>query len=200
MPPIETFSALISGISWWDHDTEMHPRGLTTVDPNPTCGESICAAHCEATANTESSVSWIWTRSAAGRTRPVLGCGRRRRNQWLAGSERRGLTESAEESHAVIEWAGRPGLDAVRKMITDRMPFGVVEMKTAWVTDDPERKRTLTKTLARSGVPDDGSAGRPVLDGDGGNPRSGVLAFVGRCGGIEDSCDTLSGCTVTGPR
>src|ERR1700755_832146 len=39
-----------------------------------------------------------------------------------------GPIESSEQSHAIIEWAGRPGLDTVRKMITDRLPFGVVEM------------------------------------------------------------------------
>jgi hypothetical protein len=34
-------------------------------------------------------------------------------------------------------------------MIDDRLPFGVVEMKTAWVCDDPDQSRALTDTLAR---------------------------------------------------
>ena len=46
-----------------------------------------------------------------------------------------GPLTSPDESHAVVEWAGRPGLSQVRKMIADRLPFGVVEMKSAWVTD-----------------------------------------------------------------
>ncbi len=71
----------------------------------------------------------------------------------VGGVRAKGPYESPDESHAVVEWAGRPGLETVRKMITDRIPFGVVEMKTAWVTDDPERNRTLTRTLARSAFP-----------------------------------------------
>jgi hypothetical protein len=58
---------------------------------------------------------------------------------------------SADDSHAVVEWAGSPGQQAVRDMITDRIPFGVLEMKSAWITDDPERNRTLTTAVARSG-------------------------------------------------
>jgi hypothetical protein len=56
----------------------------------------------------------------------------------------------ADDSHAVVEWGGQPGLPAVRKMITDRLPFGVVEVKTAWVTTDPERNQSITRILARA--------------------------------------------------
>lgn len=62
-----------------------------------------------------------------------------------------GPLRSADESHAVVEWAGQPALPQVRKMITDRLPFGVVEMKSAWVTDDPGRNRNLVASLARTG-------------------------------------------------
>ena len=41
--------------------------------------------------------------------------------------------------------------DNIRKMIADRIPFGVVEMKSAWVTDERNRNRRLTATLARAG-------------------------------------------------
>jgi hypothetical protein len=58
---------------------------------------------------------------------------------------------SADDSHAVVEWAGQPGQQAVRNMITDRIPFGILEMKSAWVTDDPDRNRCLTSAIARSG-------------------------------------------------
>ena len=70
----------------------------------------------------------------------------------VGGLRAKGPYRSAEESHAVVEWAGHPALPAVRKMITDRIPFGVVEMKTAWV-DGRERNRLLTKALARSAFP-----------------------------------------------
>lgn len=62
-----------------------------------------------------------------------------------------GPLASADESHAVLEWSGQPGQRAVRKMITDRVPFGVLEMKSAWVAGAPDRNRLLAKAIARSG-------------------------------------------------
>ncbi len=62
-----------------------------------------------------------------------------------------GPLSSPDDSHAVVEWAGHPSLPAVRKAISDRLPFGVVEMKSAWITDDPGRSRRLTASLARTG-------------------------------------------------
>jgi hypothetical protein len=70
----------------------------------------------------------------------------------IGGLRAKGPYQSADECHAVLEWSGQPGLSAVRKMVTDRLPFGVVEMKTAWVTDDLERNRELTSTLARTSL------------------------------------------------
>lgn len=67
----------------------------------------------------------------------------------VGGLRAKGPYRNADESHAIVEWSGQPGLDAVRKMVADRIPFGVVEMKTAWVSDDPEQSRALTDTLAR---------------------------------------------------
>jgi hypothetical protein len=69
----------------------------------------------------------------------------------IGGVRAKGPLRSADDSHAVIEWAGRPGLQEVRKMITDRAPFGILEMKSAFVTDDPDRNNAVTKALARSG-------------------------------------------------
>ncbi|MCT7659059.1 hypothetical protein [Mycobacterium deserti] len=67
----------------------------------------------------------------------------------VGGVRAKGPLTSAQESHALVEWAGQPGLPAVHKMITDRLPFGVVEIKSAWVTDDIDRNRSLTDVLAR---------------------------------------------------
>jgi hypothetical protein len=67
----------------------------------------------------------------------------------VAGVRAKGPYNAAEESHAMVEWSGRPGLNIVQKMISDRIPFGVVEVKTAWVSDDPDRNRSLTNALAR---------------------------------------------------
>jgi hypothetical protein len=68
-----------------------------------------------------------------------------------AGVRAKGPLRSADDSHAVVEWAGQPGEQAVRNMITDRIPFGILEMKSAWVTDDPDRNRILARAVARSG-------------------------------------------------
>ncbi len=69
----------------------------------------------------------------------------------VAGVRAKGPLQSADDSHAIVEWAGQPGQQAVRNMITDRVPFGVLEMKSAWVTDDRDQNRCLTAALARSG-------------------------------------------------
>jgi hypothetical protein len=68
----------------------------------------------------------------------------------VGGLRAKGPYQSADECHAILEWDGQPGREAVRKMVADRLPFGVVEMKTAWVTDDPERNRQLTRAISRT--------------------------------------------------
>jgi len=68
------------------------------------------------------------------------------------GLRARGPLRSAADAHAVTEWAGQPGQPAVRNMITDRIPFGVLELKSGWVLDDPRRNRCLTNSLARSAL------------------------------------------------
>jgi hypothetical protein len=69
----------------------------------------------------------------------------------VGGLRAKGPLRSADDSHAVVEWAGQPGQQAVRDMITDRIPFGVLEMKAGWVIDDADRNRPLITALARSG-------------------------------------------------
>jgi len=69
----------------------------------------------------------------------------------LAGLRAKGPLRSAEDSHAVVEWEGQPSQQAVRDMINDRIPFGVLEIKSGWVIDDANADRSLTTALARSG-------------------------------------------------
>ena len=69
----------------------------------------------------------------------------------VAGVRAKGPLECADDSHAVSEWQDQPGQDAVRKMIADRIPYGVLEMKSAWVSDDHPHKQELTDAIARSG-------------------------------------------------
>ncbi len=68
----------------------------------------------------------------------------------LAGLRAKGPLRSADQSHAMVEWAGQPSQQAVRDMITDRIPFGVLEMKSGWVSEDADRDLDLTTPLSRS--------------------------------------------------
>ncbi len=60
---------------------------------------------------------------------------------------------SPEESHALVEWDGNPGRDALRDMIANRLPFGVVEVKSAWTDSQAYGSRALSRALARTAVP-----------------------------------------------
>src|ERR1700756_4482113 len=71
----------------------------------------------------------------------------------VAGVRAKGPLRSADDSHAIVEWAGQPGQEAVRNMINDRVPFGILEMKSAWATDDPDRSPCITSTMARIAFP-----------------------------------------------
>ena len=73
-----------------------------------------------------------------------------RAGKMVAGVRAKGPLRSADDSHAVVEWAGQPGQEAVRNMINGRVPFGILEMKSAWATDDPDRNGCLTQAVARS--------------------------------------------------
>ena len=68
----------------------------------------------------------------------------------VVGGLRAKALRSADDSHAVDEWAGQPGQQDVRQMIADRVPYGVLEMKAGWVTDAAGRNPFLTSALARS--------------------------------------------------
>ncbi|MFE3290969.1 hypothetical protein [Rhodococcus sp. NPDC059234] len=67
------------------------------------------------------------------------------------GLRAQGPYHNADEAHATVEWSGRPGAAAVQAMIRDRIPFGVVEMKAAWVADGVPRRGELTRSLAGIG-------------------------------------------------
>lgn len=60
---------------------------------------------------------------------------------------------SPDESHALVEWEGNPGRDTLRKMIANRLPFGLVEVKSAWTDSHAYGSRALSRALARTAVP-----------------------------------------------
>lgn len=70
----------------------------------------------------------------------------------VGGVRAQGPYQSVGETHAVAEWEGRRGLATVRQMITDRIPFGVAEMKAAWATGNTGTGSSVTTALARTAV------------------------------------------------
>ena len=64
-----------------------------------------------------------------------------------------GPLRAPEESHALEEWAGSPGRAVLRHMIANRLPFGVVEVKSAWTDSHDYGSRALSRVLARTALP-----------------------------------------------
>jgi hypothetical protein len=95
-----------------------------------------CALDVEALRSGDDTVMFFAVVDAAGRT--------------VAGLRAIGPLRSAEDSHALVEWAGQPSQQLVCDMINDRVPFGVLEMKSAWATDDPDRSYRITGAMSRS--------------------------------------------------
>ena len=68
----------------------------------------------------------------------------------VAGGMRvQGPYRSADQAHAMLEWAGQAGEQEVHYEISSRIPAGVVEMKTGWVDDDAVSRRSISSALAR---------------------------------------------------
>jgi hypothetical protein len=68
----------------------------------------------------------------------------------VGGVRGKGPLRSPEDSHAVVEWAGRPGEAEVRTLIADRVPLGILEMKAAWLAKEPGGGGHRAKMIARS--------------------------------------------------
>jgi len=67
----------------------------------------------------------------------------------VGGMRAQGPYLNAREAHALTEWAGRKGSDELRREIAERIPAGVIEMKTGWVLHDVPLREELTSALAR---------------------------------------------------
>jgi len=69
----------------------------------------------------------------------------------VVGGLRAKALRSADDSHAVAEWAGQPGQQDVRQMIADRVPYGVLEMKAGWERyDEWELRRSALRPDVRT--------------------------------------------------
>ncbi len=64
-----------------------------------------------------------------------------------------GPLQSPEDSHALAEWDGNKGLEALHRMIANRLVFGIVEVKGAWVDPGGYGSRALSRVLARTALP-----------------------------------------------
>ncbi len=136
--------------SWWDADTECTLVVARPADERELwCDYLAGAVRSYRKHGVECALDMDALRSAADTI--LFFAAVDDKGQIVAGVRAKGPLRDADDSHAVVEWQGQPGLATVRKMIDDRAPFGILEMKSAWVTDDRERNRPLTKALARSG-------------------------------------------------
>ncbi len=136
--------------SWWDADTECTLVVARPADERELWSDYLAGAvHSYRKHGVECALDMDALRSAADTI--LFFAAVADNGQIVAGVRAKGPLRDADDSHAVVEWHGQPGLATVRKMINDRAPFGILEMKSAWVTDDKDRNRPLTKALARSG-------------------------------------------------
>ncbi len=69
--------------------------------------------------------------------------------QVAGGMRAQGPYMQAAQAHALVEWAGRDGAAALRNEISERIPSGVIEMKTGWVKHGAPRRPELTAAIAR---------------------------------------------------
>ncbi|MGS0688040.1 hypothetical protein ACVBEQ_23265 [Nakamurella sp. GG22] len=72
-----------------------------------------------------------------------------RDGQVAGGMRAQGPYPHADRAHAVVEWAGHDGAAALHAEISERIPAGVIEMKTGWVSHHAARRMEVTAALAR---------------------------------------------------
>lgn len=68
----------------------------------------------------------------------------------IAGLRVQGTYLAASDSHALVEWSGRPGRDALVTAIESRLYDGLIEVKAAFVAADAPDPSAVAAILARS--------------------------------------------------
>lgn len=68
----------------------------------------------------------------------------------VGGSRALGPYRSAAEAHAMVEWSDPAHRTAIRRVLDEYIPSGLVEAKTGWVAPDVPRRRQLRETVART--------------------------------------------------
>lgn len=149
MPAPNTAFRLDRSLSWWDPDLECR-----LVLSQPANDPELWSKYCDGAARRYRQ-SGIETTLDSEEVRTggdtlMYFCAVDGEERVLGGLRAIGPLGSADESHALSEWAGQPAQEAVRRIITDRIPFGLLELKTAWVSDDRARNRSVVRGLARA--------------------------------------------------
>ncbi len=90
-----------------------------------------------------------YDRTCDGRSTAIFFAALDEMDSVVGGMRVQGRYRDAREAHALEEWAGREGTDRLRDEIEDRLPDGVIEMKTGWVSDSVTHRHHLTNALAR---------------------------------------------------
>ena len=139
-----------ASMSWWDSDAECTVRIATPSEDDALWNDYLAGAERSYRKQGVGAAIDVEAIRRSGDT-TIFWTMLDSSGKVLGGIRAIGPLTSADDSHAVVEWEGQPGVSQVHKMIADRLPFGVVEMKTAWVTVDRDRNRQLATSLARTG-------------------------------------------------
>jgi hypothetical protein len=139
-----------ANLSWWDRESQC-----TIVISSPTADPALWAKYLEG-AQASYRRHGVERALDVGAIRDgsdtlMFWAAVAQSDRIIGGVRAKGPLRCAEDSHAVVEWTNHRGLRAVRKMITDRVPFGILEMKSAWIDDDRDRAHPVARVLARSG-------------------------------------------------
>lgn len=154
LPSLEFHAAdafrMTENISWWDADSEA-TMVLSTPDADKTLWTEYLLGAEQSYRRHGVEAALDVSAIADGHDTAMFWALVDDGGRVTGGVRAKGPLTCADDSHAVVEWDNHEGLPAVRKMIDDRVPFGILEMKSAWTTDDRTRARQVSKALARSG-------------------------------------------------
>src|SRR5690606_1138706 len=67
----------------------------------------------------------------------------------VGGLRAQGPYAGSAEAHGLSAWTGEPGEDALRAMIDERAPEGIVEVKAVWVDREARHRPALGAAVAR---------------------------------------------------
>lgn len=140
----------------------------------PTRSYRDAGSGCRVVATTPAAEPELWARYLAGAEatyrrhgvasvvdRAALADGRRTSLVFVAlddagevvgGVRAQGPYASAGEAHALVEFAASPDRAEVRRIIASRVPDGVIEIKTAWVSPTAPCRHALAAAIPRTAL------------------------------------------------